>query len=142
MAWLRSVGLRGEDRQDRCLRSGFNSGSGGWAQAQVLGSLGSSTPHDLGWVLQIDPWHTPRQPAPTCFWGGGSRWGPLITNQASRRSWPRPGRDDNHPALLSGKSPHCTALPGNGDRKNLGDLGGRGVHQAWGLWKTLRLLSN
>ena len=74
--------LRGEDRQDSCLRSGFNSGSGGGAQAQVLGSLGSSTPHDLGWVLQIGSWHTPSglpPPAPGAGAAGGAHLLPTRT---------------------------------------------------------------
>lgn len=101
-AWRQRVGqdglvggawaLRGEDRQDRCLRSGFNSGSGGGAQAQVLGSLGSSMPHDLGWVLQIGSWHTPSglpPPAPGAGAAGGAHLSPT---RPAGGAGPAPGR--------------------------------------------------
>ena len=68
----------------------------------------------------------PQRPAPTCSWGGGSRWGPLIANQDSRQSWPSSGE-----VTITGQSAvenHLTAqpLPGNGNRKNLGDAGAVG----------------
>ena len=84
--------LRGEDRQDRCLRSGFNSGSGGGAQTQMLGSLGSSTSHDLGWVLQIGFWHTPSDlppPAPGAGVAGGAHLSPT---RPAGGAGPAPGR--------------------------------------------------
>ena len=62
------------------------------AQAQVLGSLGSSTPHDLGWVLQIGPWHTPSglpPPAPGAGAAGGAHLSPT---RPAGEAGPAPGR--------------------------------------------------
>lgn len=70
----------------------------------------------------------PRRPAPTCSWGGGSRWGPLIANQA--RGWSQPGSGEMAitQALLSGKSPHSTAPSWEWEQK------GPGRHRGRGCW--------
>lgn len=103
-----------------CPRSEFDLGSGGGDQVQskVLGRLGSSTPRDLA---------HPRQPAPTCSWGGGSRWGPLVTNRASGRSWPCCGEMAIIQTLLSGKSLHHTAPSWEQEQKKPGRHGARGL---------------
>lgn len=85
--------LGGGNRQARWLRSGFNLGWGGGARPRERSGVPEhSTPHLLGWVLQIGSRHTPWGHAPTCMWGWGSRWGPAIVNQGSRRSRPSLGR--------------------------------------------------
>ena len=45
------------------------------AQGKVLGSLGSSTPRDLGWVLRLDS-GTPPAACPHLFLGRGQQVGP------------------------------------------------------------------
>lgn len=105
----RGWALRGGNKQARCLRSGFNLGSDLEAQVQgeVLGSPGGSTPHDLGWVLQIGSWHTPGG-LPHLLHGWGQQVGPTYRQPGQRAELARLGEMAIMKALLSGKSLHHT----------------------------------
>lgn len=84
---------------------------------KVLGCLGSFTPHDLGWVLQIGSWHTPGSlppPAPGAGAAGGAHLSP--TRPAGGASLAL-GRWQSH-RHFSVENHHTTRPPpGNGNRK-------------------------
>lgn len=145
--WRQSVGrdglfgggwaFWGRNRRDRCLRSGFDSGSSGGARAQRkgLGSPGSSTPHNLGWVLQIGSRHTPGglpPPAPGAGAAGGAHLSPTRPEGGASLAL---GRWQSRRHSLVENHLIAQPLPGNGNRKDLGDTGAEGV----GVWKGVQM---
>lgn len=120
--------LGGRNRQAGCLRSRFNLGSDGGAQAQgkVLGSLGSSTPRRLGWVLQIGSWHTPGGPLPPAPGAGVAGGAHLSLTRPVGGAGLALGRWQSSRHSLVENHFIARPLPGNGNRKGLRDMGPEG----------------
>lgn len=137
------MGPSRREKKARCPRSGFDLGSGDGAQAQgkVLGCLGSSTPHDLGWVLREDP-GTPLAACSHLLLGWGPQVGPTRHQPGQRAELALLWGDGNHTDTPQWKitSSHGPFL-GMRTENAWETRGQRAATKYLGLWRVPRLLS-
>lgn len=101
----------------------------------MLGSPGSSTPCDLGWVLQIGSWHTPSglpPPVPGAGAAGGAHLSPTRPAGGAGPAlarWQSAGTPQRK--ITSLHSP----LLGMGTERTWETCGQRATTGCWGLWK-------